>query len=84
MVGQEQIEGEAGKEQAPFRMPVLFKARMMDDGFGFIVCLHSDIRGFELGIKDGTVRINLDRESMAALRDVLTATLEQSNATAGR
>lgn len=64
-------------DEEKFKMPVLFKARLMDDGFGFIVAYSSDIHGFELGIKNGAIRINLDRDSMAALRDVLTVTLQQ-------
>ncbi len=56
------------------KMPVLFKARVMKDGAAYITAYGEKL---ELKLKNGVVQVDMDREDMTALRDVLSAALAE-------
>lgn len=59
------------------KLPTLFSARVMKDGAAFVAMYSSDQCGFKLKIKNGVIRIDLAREDVETLRDVLSVALAE-------
>lgn len=62
-------------------LPILFKARVLptpgDQGDMEITAYSSDMRGFDLRIKNGVLYLVMSRENLATLRDVLSVAIPE-------